>query len=79
VEIPRTPGIGDPTREQVLGSELLTSRLAYFWDGERIGAPDFEGAVRGMLQLRGLGIVFATRGRPAVEPTELPLREHSDL
>jgi hypothetical protein len=79
VEIPRTSGIDDPTREQVLGSELLTERLAYMWDGERVDTADFTGAIRGSLRLCGLGIVFATRGRPAIDPSWKPERERSKL
>lgn len=68
MQISRTPGIADPSAEQVLFSPVLLDRLAYLGEGERIDEAALSGSLCGCFQLRGLGFGFFTRGtRPRPE------------
>ncbi len=68
LHIGRTPGIADPSGEQVLFSTVVLNRLAYLGEGERIDEAGFSSSLCGCFQLRGLGFGFFTRGsRPRLD------------
>jgi hypothetical protein len=62
VQIERTPGIVDPTVEQVHASPLVKSQVACVGEGDRIDEEALRSSLSGWLQLRGLGLGFCTYG-----------------
>ena len=78
MHIGRTPGIADPSGEQVLNSPFLANRLAHLGEGEQVDDTAVSASLTGCLLFKGLGLGFYTRGRRSLlepEPRHRPAVE----